>query len=159
MGNFGLPLVHLSMFLLRFCAGLALVIYQGWRQVQQMWAYLWQGGQWNLVDHFNTDGKSTAIALLYSILVAVFYFFSPVLLMLGFLTRLSALLILIGLLMTLNLNLHFDNLISTSLHSQTMALYLLICLFFVLNGGGMIAVDRLFDRRRGKKRQAGGLYA
>ncbi|MFT5470559.1 MAG: putative membrane protein YphA (DoxX/SURF4 family) [Verrucomicrobiales bacterium] len=159
MGNFGLPLVHFCMLILRFFSGLALITYQGWRQVQEGWAYLWHNGSWGLVDHFNTDGKSTAIAVFYSVLVAVFYFFSPFLLMIGFLTRLSALIILVGLMVTLNLGLDKDGLISTSLHSQTMALYLLIGVFFVLNGGGVLAIDRLFDRRRGKKRQAGGLYA
>ena len=153
----GLPLVHVSMLLLRFVSGAALIFYQGWLQVQQGWGYLWKDGSWELVNHFTEKGHGVPVAVLFSILVAIFYFFSPVLLMLGFLTRLSALIILIGLIVTMNLGL--QGIISTSLHSQTMALYLLISLFFVLNGGGMLALDRVFDRRRGKRRQAGGLYA
>lgn len=152
-----LPLVHFSMLLLRIVSGLALIVYQGWLQVQQGWDYLWHDGKWELVQHFAERGHGTPMAIFYSILVAIFYFFSPVLLTLGFLTRLSALVILIGLIVTLNLGI--QGAISTSLHSQTVALYLLICLFFILNGGGVLALDRFFDRRRGKERQAGGLYA
>ncbi|MEM7011723.1 MAG: DoxX family protein [Verrucomicrobiota bacterium] len=145
------------MFVLRFLSGVALVYYQGWKQLQQGWGYLWSDGKWELVDHFVARGQGTPVSMLFAILVAVFYFVSPVLLMLGFLTRLSALVIFIGIMVTINLGL--QGVISTSLHSQTTALYLLVCVFFILNGGGIIAVDRLFDRRRGKQRQAGGLYA
>jgi len=148
------------MFLLRIFSGLTLIYYQGSTQFSKGWAYLWGGASWELVDYFvNVEKQSVPVAVFLSILTAVFYFFSPLLLTIGFLSRLSALVIFIGLIVTLSLQDGFMTSLSSTLNSQSLVLYFLICIFFILNGGGMMAVDRLFDRRRGKFRQAGNLYA
>jgi uncharacterized membrane protein YphA (DoxX/SURF4 family) len=144
------------MFLLRCLSGLALIYYQGWTQVVFGWNYLWHQQAWPLVQHF-TEHNPLPFAVVLSWMTAVFFFLSPLLLALGFLTRLNALLIFVGLIIALNADL--DRVLSTSLHTQTVVLYFLVSLFFLLNGGGLLAFDRLFDRRRGRIRQAGGLYA
>ncbi len=151
-----LPLVHLSLFLLRSLTGLALIYYQGWNQVVFGWNFLWHQRTWPLVQHFQVNNP-LPFAVVLSWMTAVFFFLSPLLLAIGFLTRLNASLIFLGLLLALNADL--DRVISTSLHTQTVVLYFLITLFFVLNGGGLLAADRLFDRHRGRVRQAGGLYS
>jgi uncharacterized membrane protein YphA (DoxX/SURF4 family) len=151
-----LPLVHLSMFLLRSLTGLALIYYQGWNQVVFGWNFLWHQRTWPLVQHFQANNP-LPMAVVLSWMTAVFFFLSPLLLAIGFLTRLSASMIFVGLLLALNADL--DRVISTSLHTQTVVLYFLITLFFVLNGGGLVAADRIFDRHRGRVRRAGGLYS
>jgi len=144
------------MLLLRCLSGLALIYYQGWNQVVFGWNYLWHQRQWPLVQHF-LEHNPLPLAVILSWLTAVFFFLSPLLLAIGFLTRLNALMIFLGLIMALNANL--DRVLSTSLHTQTVVLYFLISLFFILNGGGLLAADRMFDRQRGRIRQAGGLYS
>ena len=144
------------MFLLRCLSGLALIYYQGWTQVIYGWHYLWNQQSWPLVQHF-TEHNPLPLAVILSWMTAVFFFLSPLLLALGFLTRLNAMLIFAGLIMALNANL--DRVLSTSLHTQTVFLYFLLTLFFFLNGGGLLAMDRLFDRQRGRIRRAGGLYS
>jgi uncharacterized membrane protein YphA (DoxX/SURF4 family) len=150
-----LPLVHFSLFLLRSLTGLALIYYQGWNQVVFGWKFLWDQHPWPLVEHFQGT-QPLLVAVLFSWLTAVFFFLAPLLLMVGFLTRLSAVLIFLGLVLALNADL--DGVISPSLHTQTVVLYFLITLFFILNGGGAVAMDRLFDRHRGRVRRAAGLY-
>jgi len=150
-----IPIVHYSLAALRVLSGLALIYYQGWDQFSKGWRFLWSDERWMLVEHFRAE-HSPPVAVLFAFGTAVFYFVSPLFLMIGFLTRINALLIFVGLLITLNANL--DGVLSTSLHTQTMVLYFLITLFFGVNGGGMIAADRLFDRSRGRFRAAGGLY-
>lgn len=163
-----LPLVHLSMFVLRFFSGLALIYYQGWTQVVAGWNYLFTERQsvdgaevtrvgWALVQSFQAQGKTLPSAVSWAWMVAVFFFFCPLLLSLGFLSRLSALLIFVGVVMALGMDL--DAVLSDSFRDQTVVLYLLIMVFFIFNGGGLLAADRLFDRRRGRIRQAGGLYS
>ncbi len=147
------PVVHLSMFVLRFFAGTALIYYQGWEQLVRGWNFVWHQQPWPLVDQFE---QPLQIAVLFSWLTAVFYALSPLMLALGFLTRLNALLIFAGILFTLSADL--EKVLSPSLQSQTVVLYLIVLFFFICNGGGMIAADRLFDRRRGRMKKAGGLY-
>lgn len=154
--NSGIPLVHVSMCGLRVSTGLALIYYQGWEQFSQGWSYLWSNTPWKLVNHFSA-GHPVPVAAAFAFVTAGFFFLSPLLLMLGFLTRLNALLIFLGLLLCLDRNL--NSVLSTSLHTQTLALYLLVTLFFFVNGGGMLAADRVFDSRRGRSRTAGGLYS
>lgn len=144
------------MFALRFVSGLALIYYQGWDQFAQGWSYLWSGTRWKLIDHFSA-AHPVPVAAVFALATAVFFFISPLLLALGFLTRVNALLIFAGLLLALDKGL--NGILSTSLHTQTMSLYLLIMLFFFVNGGGLLAVDRFFDLRRGKSKAAGALYS
>lgn len=150
-----LPLVHLSMFGLRVLSGLALVYYQGWEQFSQGWRYLWAGARWQLLDHFSS-GHPVPVAAVFAFATAVFFFVSPILLMVGFLTRINALLIFVGLVLALDKDL--NGVLSSTLHTQTMALYLLITLFFCINGGGLIGADRLFEQRRGRTRKTEDLY-
>jgi len=152
-----LPVIHLSMGLLRAGTGLALIYYQGWTQVRSGWAYLWNNQPWPLVQHFVGREHAVPFAVMLAWLVSTFFFLSPLLLALGFLTRLNALLIFCGLVLALSADL--DGVLSTSLYSQTVFVYFLVSLFFILNGGGWTAADRLFDRRRGRVRRAGGLYS
>lgn len=140
---------------LRILSGLALVYYQGWEQFFRGWQYLWAGSRWKLLDHFTAE-HPVPVAAAFAFATAVFFFVSPVLLMVGFLTRLNAMLIFMGLVLALDKDL--NGVLSSTLHTQTMVLYLLITLFFVINGGGLIAADRLFDQRRSRARQAGGIY-
>ncbi|MEM1294294.1 MAG: DoxX family membrane protein [Verrucomicrobiota bacterium] len=151
-----LPVVHLSMFLLRCFSGLILIYYQGWAQVRLGWNHVWKSDPWPLVLHFAEF--PTPVAIFFSVMIAVFFFLSPLLFALGFLTRLNALSIFIGILVALGSDLE-DKLSSTELTSQTILLFLLITIFFILNGGGMLAADRLFDTRRGRSRMAGSLYS
>ena len=163
------PIVHLSMFLLRCFSGVALIYYQGWTQVRYGWSYIWKGDSWPLLIHFQQtgDGYSTPVALLFAILIAVFFFFSPLLYTIGFLTRFNAASIFVGIVVALNLGIHNYLFNQVSLEAaakvqavqEVIVLYFLISLFFMLNGGGMLAADRLFDRRRGRNKTAGGLYA
>ncbi|MEM0969897.1 MAG: hypothetical protein AAGJ31_11140, partial [Verrucomicrobiota bacterium] len=108
------------------------------------------------VTHFQSE-HVVPVAVAFSMMTAVFYFFSPLLLAVGFLTRMNAIFIFCGLLVTLNADL--DGVLSTSLHSQTIFIYLLITVLYAVHGGGMMAADRFFDRRRGRLRRAGSLYA
>jgi uncharacterized membrane protein YphA (DoxX/SURF4 family) len=143
------PRVHLSLFCLRVFSGLALIYYQGWEQFHQGWNYLWKSTRWRLLDHFSV-GHPVPVAVVFAFVTAGFFFVSPVLLVVGFLTRVNALLIFLGLLLTLDKGL--NEVLSTSLHTQTMVLYLLIMFFYFVNGGGLLAADRLFDQRRGKNK-------
>lgn len=150
-----IPMLQISLCTLRASSALALIYYQGWEQFTRGWNFIWSGTRWNLVDHFS-KAHPVPVAVLLASLTAAFFFLSPLLLMMGFLTRVNALLIFLGLLLTLDAGL--DGVLSTSLHTQTLVLYLLITLFFIVNGGGMVSMDRLFGRRRGRSRTAGGLY-
>jgi uncharacterized membrane protein YphA (DoxX/SURF4 family) len=145
------------MGLLRAGTGLALIYYQGWAQVRGGWAYLWSNQPWPLVQHFVGRDNAVPLAVVLSWLVSVFFFLSPLFLALGFLTRLNAFLIFCGLILALAADL--DGVLSSSLHTQTVAVYFLVSWFFILNGGGWTAADRLFDRRRGRLRRAEGLYS
>ncbi len=151
-----LPVVHLSMFLLRCFSGIILIYYQGWTQVQLGWNHIWRNDPWPMVAHF--ADYPVPVAIFFSVMIAVFFFLSPLLFALGFLTRLNALSIFIGIIVALSNDLH-DKLSSTELTSQTILLFLLISVFFIFNGGGMLAADRLFDTRRGRARMAGSLYS
>tara|TARA_R110002096_G_scaffold114770_1_gene248769 strand:- start:14192 stop:14626 length:435 start_codon:yes stop_codon:yes gene_type:complete len=144
------------MFLLRCFSGLILIYYQGWAQVRLGWNHVWKNDPWPLVLHF--ADFPTPVAIFFSVMIAVFFFLSPLLLALGFLTRLNALSIFIGILVAVYNDLG-DKLSATELTSQTILLFLLINVFFILNGGGMLATDRLFDTRRGRSRMAGSLYS
>ncbi len=145
---------------------MALIYYQGWTQVVAGWNYLFtvrrEGDDvirvgWPLVKSFQEQGKTLPESVGWAWMVAAFFFLAPLMLSIGFLTRLSALLIFIGVVMALALNL--DSVLSPSFRDQTVMLYLLIMLFFISNGGGLVAADRMFDRRRGRIRQDGGLYS
>ncbi len=151
-----LPIVHLSMFLLRCFSGITLIYYQGWTQVKWGWNHIWNNEPWPLVVQFSD--YPGPVAVFFAVMIAVFFFLSPLLLALGFLTRLNAVSIFIGIIIALANNLH-DKLSSTELTSQTIILFLLICVFFILNGGGLLAADRLFDTRRGRSRAPSSLYS
>lgn len=139
---------NIGIFLLRILTGAALIYYQGATQVTKAWNYIWEGGSWPMLDHM-LQSYAFPVALTFAILTAICYFFGPVLLALGFLTRFSGAAIFIGLVATLNMGI--DHIVSTSMHTQTLAIYLVVSLFFVLHGGGALAMDRLFVRRRPRR--------
>jgi len=151
--------VNIAIFLLRVFSALALIYYQGFTQLTQGWSFVWQGGSWPLVDYF-AQSHSVPVSTFFAVLTAVFYFFAPFLLLVGFLTRFSAAAIFIGLVATLNMG--FEQVLSSSLHTQTMVIYFVVTLFLMITGGGGFSLDRLFMRKKPRRvasSVSNGLYA
>lgn len=151
--------INIALFFLRAFSALALIYYQGLTQLIQGWNFVWHNSSWPLVDYFS-QSHSVPVSTVFALLTAVFYFFAPMLLMLGFLTRFSAAAIFIGLVATLNMG--FEQVLSSSLHTQTLVIYFVVSLFLMITGGGAFSIDRLFVRKKTRRTASSvsnGLYA
>ncbi len=134
------PLSHVSLLVLRLgCVGI-LVFYHGWAEGHAAWSFLWTHEPWALVGTLKTAGFPYPATL--AVTAASICALASLTLTIGFLTRLSAFLILVVLVAATPISLASPAPIHRELHS----FYLLGFSLIVLLGGGRHALDTIFLR-------------
>ncbi len=144
----------LWVFLLRFFTGFPMVYYQAWKHANLGWEYMWAKKEWSVVDQMAALNYSSpgpmAVALVFFLLVSAFG------ILIGFLTRINAaiLLICLGVVLVAPIELR-----ENSLTPQTLLIYIGLCITLLLSGGGLFSLDTLMTKRRGKKKKAPSRFA
>ncbi|NNE90317.1 MAG: DoxX family membrane protein [Verrucomicrobiales bacterium] len=136
----------LWIFLIRFFTGYPMIHYQAWKHARTGWDYMWQKTNWTVHDQMVNLGASSpgpmAVLLIFFLLTSSFG------IVIGFLTRINSILLLVCLGVVLIAPVE----LSTTLTSQTLLLYLGLCLTLIVAGGGFFSLDTLLTSRRRKRK-------
>jgi putative oxidoreductase len=132
-------LSNIALSLLRFVSGLMLAYFHGLGKVIGAFGYLVEGKEWRFINLVSNIGFP--VPVIFALLSTFAEFVCGILLAIGFLTRYSALLVLIN--MTVVLYRHF----TTDMRIELGALYFLIALLFVFKGGEGISIDGFIKRK------------
>ncbi len=134
---------HLGLLLLRLTAGGSLLIWYGWREGLSAWSHVWHKTPWAIPGQLATLGFPLPLAL--AITLVVLTLLGSLFIMLGLLTRLSALAL--GLVAAVTALLYTAY---PEIEEQAL-LYTGLCLAISLTGPGLYAIDqvlRLTTKRR-----------
>jgi uncharacterized membrane protein YphA (DoxX/SURF4 family) len=143
----GIPDVY--RLLIRLLVAVPMFFYQAKLQTAQAWIYLWDQKEWPLLEAMKEmnlpQPTVTATALIFVML------FSPIAILVGFLTRVNAVLLLLATAYFFVSGLPLSDFLS----GQTYVLYLGLCAVMVLCGPGAFSMDAAFGflRRRRKQRK------
>ena len=122
-----------------------MIYYQTWDQAIRAWRFLWEKKPWALVEQFRDAGfpqpGAIATTLIFFLIVC------PAFILAGFVTRITSLVFLACCLFILLTGIS----VSSSLHPQTLALYLGGALTLVFAGPGLLSFDALLTRRRQRR--------
>ncbi len=144
----------LWVFLLRFFIGYPMIHYQAWRHAKLGWAYMWEKKDWSVFDQMTAHGYSSpgpmAVTLVFFLLISSFG------ILIGFLTRLNAIILLICLGIVLIAPIELNQ---GSLTPQTLLIYIGLCLTLIISGSGFFSLDMLMTRRRRRKKKAPSRFA
>lgn len=132
-------LSNLALSLLRFASGLMLAYFHGLGKVIGAYGYLVEGKEWRFINLVSNIGFPAPV--IFALLSTFAEFVCGILLAVGFLTRYTALIVLIN--MAVVLYRHF----TTDMRFELGALYFLIALLFVFRGGEGISIDGLMKRK------------
>lgn len=135
----------LSLLLLRVFGGLPMIYFQGWDQAIRAYRYIWEDKPWALV----TDMAEKAI-FAPNVMASILIFFllsSSFAVLIGFLTRINATIMLLCTLLIL-----LFGLLGQFLISQTLVVYAGIFATLIMSGPGLISLDALLTKRRAKKK-------
>ena len=124
-----------------------MIHYQAWEHAENGWSYMWEKTNWTVVDQMTNLGLKSpgpmAVLLIFFLLTSSFG------ILIGFLTRINAVIMLV----CLGAVLIGPVEISTTLTPQTLLLYFGLCLTLIVAGGGFFSLDRLLTGRRRKKKK------
>lgn len=134
---------------IRILVSLPLIYFQSWKQATQAWGFVWENQPWTVADEIVALGLPQSPVI--SVLLIFLLLAAPFGVLIGFITRINALV----LILTLGFVLigQLDETLSTTLNPQTLLLYLGMALILSLAGGGMLSLDALLTRRRHEKRK------
>ena len=132
---------------LRILIATPMFYYQSWRHASRAWAFVWEKAPWAIADEIVKlglpQGSVVSVTLVFLLLAAPFG------LLIGFITRFNALILLLALGFVLVT--HLDDTLSVTLNAQSLLLYMGMALILSLSGGGLLSLDGLMTRRRHAK--------
>jgi uncharacterized membrane protein YphA (DoxX/SURF4 family) len=126
---------HLGLLGLRLVTGTALQVWHGWREGLLAWSHLWHKTAWDLPAQLAALGFPFSIALAGFLVITTLL--GSVLLVLGLLTRLSAVVLAVLAVITAVLYAAYP------MVAELAVLYAGACLTIALCGPGAFALDRL----------------
>lgn len=137
------PRALASVSLLLFRAGCAgsLLYFHGWANALGAWNHFWKSDPWPLVDRLQAAGYPIPVA--FATAAAVILLVAPISIILGFLTRLSALLVLAVVIAALPAVLGSGE----PLPQELSLFYLLGYFLLLLQGGGGYGLDSAFRKQ------------
>ncbi len=130
---------HLGLLLLRLTAGGSLLCWYSGRQALLGWSHLWQKTPWELPGQLTTLGFPLALPL--AVFLVILTFAGALFMILGLLTRLSAILIAVVAAVTAILFTAYP------VVEERALLYTGLCLAISLCGPGLIALDGALKAR------------
>lgn len=136
-------LASLSLLLFRIGCGSALLYFHGWDSAVAAWNRIWKAQPWPLIEHLESINYPFPLVL--SVAAAIVCVIAPLSVILGFLTRLSALLIVAVILFVLPVSLGGG----APLAQELSLFYLLAFFLLVLQGGGSFGLDSVFGKKKG----------
>lgn len=136
------PLSSLSLFLFRVGCCALLVYYHAWSNAVAAWNYIWKGEPWTLIEELQTLQYPfpPALAITASVICSV----ASVSIILGFLTRLSALLVFAVLVFVIPVTISSGD----PLRLELTLFYLLGFSLIIFQGGGAFGADSFFNTGR-----------
>ena len=137
------PLSHVSLLVLRLGAVAILVFYHLWAEGHAAWEFLWRQQPWPLIG--TLDSSKFPYPKILAVAAAGICTLASVTIVLGFLTRLSALLIVCVL--TAAIPISFAS--TAPIHRELHSFYILGFSMILLMGGGRHALDSIFVTKRG----------
>jgi uncharacterized membrane protein YphA (DoxX/SURF4 family) len=140
----GLILRDAGLLILRFCAGLTLIIFHAWREVLHGWQHVWHKAAWPYAVEVADRGFPLPVAV--AVASAVVALIASAFIAAGLLCRLSALVLLVGSVVGVMLY------GSAAEPAEKLVLYAGIYLVLVICGAGRFSLDALPGSRRGAKR-------
>ncbi len=132
-------MVDLALLVLRLVSGILMVTLHGWGKVLGIINFL-SGKEWKFVNVVSSIGFP--VPGLFAILAGFTEFVSSLLIILGFFTRVNAVLLSSVMLVAVFYNLKFGYPYELSL------LYLVVFLFLALTGGGKYSLDNYFLKKK-----------
>ena len=132
---------------IRILVSVPIVYFQSRDQAFQAWGFVWEQKAWPLSDTIAALGLPQSNVI--SVTLIFLLLSAPLGLLLGFITRLNALVLVIALAFVLISRL--DETLSLTLNPQSLLLYLGMGVILSLSGGGLLSFDALLTRRRHEK--------
>jgi uncharacterized membrane protein YphA (DoxX/SURF4 family) len=136
----GLAVRDTGLLILRWCAGLALIVYHAWNEGERAWKHVWQKEPWAFAVEVAERGFPLPQAVAVAAVAAAML--GSVFLITGLLCRISAVVLLAITLCGLFLYGGVPEL------AERLSLYAGIYLVLVICGPGRISLDALFSNRR-----------
>ncbi len=141
-------LIDLGLFIIRIFSAAAFFYYQLREQLSLAQNYIWESGQWTLIEQLTGKG----LPLPHVVAVAAVALFSISLLgvLVGIFTRIN------GLILTLMTGfvLLAPLILSPTLNPQSLALYIGVFAGLASGGGGRLSLDYFLADRRAKRRKS-----
>lgn len=136
----GLILRDFGLLLLRIAVAFSLLAWHGWDLSLGAWKHVWNKQAWDFADTLQSHGFPAPSAV--GVVVAVVLVFCCLFLFFGLLTRLSAALVLVGMLVTGFLYTSYREVIEPA------TLYSAILLVLCISGAGRFSMDTLLSGRK-----------
>ena len=140
----GLLIRDAGLFILRWCAGLALAFFHAWDEVMAGWKHVWEKAAWPYAAEIAERGFPLPVAV--AVASAVIALLGSIFLITGLLCRASALVLLVCTIMGIFLYWRIPE------TGEKLMLYAGIYFVLVICGPGRFSLDALIGSRRTSKK-------